>query len=338
MDNRLTKKRLSDFLSYEWIMIIAVIVAAIFVWELVYSVAAVRLTSGQQFKYYYDETMYSGGDSEFYGMITDGENPVFSYDVLNVSSEALTSEYNVLSVRLSVYEGDVIFTDTIENEETGASRAKSIVDSVSVYTLDALLDDGVNYLSSFLKDEFAEADNKKDLVFDYGNLDEEKIRANFLSRMKKDNRFRSEEQKAEGFELEKGRIKKVGEELEKFSYLLSVGDEKGLFFRYTKFSQIVAEAGEAGNKEYEDAVQKEKDEGRENARYGLNIGKLTGSERSVSEYFRRTDRESAEGAALLAFDFYDVKDAKLYDLQFETVSFINKIVDEFSDIFSGRSE
>ena len=37
---------------------------------------------------------------------------------------------------------------------------------------------------------------------------------------------------------------------------------------------------------------------------------------------------------LALFDFYDVKDAKLYDLQFESVSFLNKIVEEFSDVYS----
>ena len=55
MDNKLTKKRLSDFLAYEWILTIIIAVAAIVVWELVYTMSAVRLTVGQAFKYYYDE-------------------------------------------------------------------------------------------------------------------------------------------------------------------------------------------------------------------------------------------------------------------------------------------
>lgn len=333
MDNRLTKRRLSDFLSYEWIMIIVVIIAAIILWELVYTMTAVKLTSGQQFKYYYDQNMSSLNDSEFYSIITDNDDPTFSYDVLSIGSEALSSEYNVLNVRLSVYEGDVIFTDSVE-EENGASRAKSIIDSERVYVMGDLLTDGVNYLAKFLKDEFKDVSDVKSAVFDYGNLDENKIRANFLERMKKDNRFRSDAQKEEGFSLECERIKKVCAELEKFDYLMSVGEEKGLFYRYTKYSQSFKESQD--NADLQAALDNEISEGRENAVYGINLEKLTGGKRSVAEYFRRADKTDAVGAVLLAFDFYDVADAKLTDLQFETVSFINKIVDEFSDIYSSR--
>ena len=54
----------------------------------------------------------------------------------------------------------------------------------------------------------------------------------------------------------------------------------------------------------------------------------------MSEYFRVKEKDSADGVTLALFDFYDVKDAKLYDLQFESVSFLNKIVEEFSDLYS----
>ena len=56
--------------------------------------------------------------------------------------------------------------------------------------------------------------------------------------------------------------------------------------------------------------------------------------KSVSEYLRVSGKDTAEGVTLVLFDFYNVKEAKLYDLQFETVSFINKLVEEFSDIYS----
>ena len=335
MDNKLTKKRLSDYLSYEWILMIIVVAALIVVWELVYTLSAVRLTSGQQFRYYYDENIYSGNDANFYDLL-EGENgeKTFSYDVLSAGYEALNPQYNVLSVRLSVYEGDAIFTDSTE-DENGSSRMKNTVDGYSMYTFTHLEEDGINYLSSFLKDEYAGLSfaEKKVKVYDYNNLDESKIDAHFLDRMKGDNRFRSAEEKEDGKVLERGRIKKLCTEMEKFGYLLSVGDEKGLFMRYTKYELAYANAEDKNKSDYEAAIEREKEAGRENAIYGLRLDKLTGG-RSVSEYFRVKEKDSADGVTLALFDFYDVKDAKLYDLQFESVSFLNKIVEEFSDVYS----
>lgn len=335
MDNRLTKKRLSDYLSYEWILILIVIIAVIVLWELVYSVSAVRLTSGQQFKYYYDENVVAGSDGGLYELIIgeDGKK-TFSYDVLDVNTEQLSSKYNVLSVRLSVYEGDAIFTDATEDEK-GASRFKTVVDGNPVYTYDNLFKDGINYLSTFLKGEFSDLsyEERVKLVYDYNNLDESKIEARFFERMKGDNRFRSEEQKKEGKNLEKGRIKNLCLEMKKFGYLLEVGEEKGLFERYTKFEQSLAVAEERDKENYQKAVDREKEEGRGNAVYGLKADKLTGG-KSVSEYLRILGKDTAEGVTLVLFDFYNVPAAKLYDLQFETVSFVNKIVEEFSDIYS----
>ncbi len=335
MDNRLTKKRLSDYLSYEWILMIVVVVVAILGWELVYTMSAVRLTSGQEFKYYYDEDINAAAEKEFHNLIVGGDgDETFSYDVLEKTYESLNSKYNVLSVRLSVYEGDAIFTDSNE-DENGASRFKSIVDGNSVYTYDRLFSDGVKYLSAFLKAEFSSVSYEEsvNLVYDYNNLDEEKIEARFSERMKGDNRFRSEEQKAEGKELEKGRIKKLCLEMKKFGYLLEYGKENDLFNTYTKYEYTLANASESDKEFYQKVFDREKEEGRENAAYGLKMDKLTGG-KNVSEYVRVSGKDSAEGVTLVLFDFYNAKEAKLYDLQFETVSFVNKIVEEFSDIYS----
>ena len=165
MDNKLTKKRLSDFLAYEWILTLIVAVAAIVLWELVYTVSAVRLTTGQSFKYYFDENVSSLGDGAFYTMLSDD---VFSYDVKELSSEQLTSKYNVLSTRLSVYEGDVIFTDTVENESQPV-RAKTLADSYG-YNYERLLSDAEEYVSQF---------------YTGGKLDDGKIQAHFNERARK---------------------------------------------------------------------------------------------------------------------------------------------------------
>ncbi len=339
MDNRLTKKRMSNFLSYEWIAIILCIVAMVIVWELVYTMSAVRLTSGQQFKFFFDQNVRVSENSSLVNIFLydDDEKAVFSYDVLEIGQEQLNSEYNVLNERLSIYDGDVIFTDSVESKddksEVKASRAKTIIDGRDMYTFDHLLEDGKNYLTKFL------AEGKED-VFNPDNMDEGKIKAHFLARMKKDNRFRSEEEKKAGVTLEIERIKKLCVELEKFDYLINeyAKTNSDVFYKYTRYEYSYKNA--TSNKEtYQKMYEREISEGRENANYGINLSALTGGEHNISEYLSVAgggEDAGAKGVVLMAFDFYEVKDAGLYDLQFETVAYINRIVGAFSNIYSSR--
>ena len=100
MDNRITKKRLSEYLSYEWILILVIAIAGIIVWELAYTIASVKLTSGQHFKYYYDYTVSSSGQAQLHALFD--KHDTFSYDVLKVSYEDRTADMQILTARLSV--------------------------------------------------------------------------------------------------------------------------------------------------------------------------------------------------------------------------------------------
>lgn len=311
MDNKLTKKRLSDFLAYEWILTLIVAVAAIVLWELVYTVSAVRLTTGQSFKYYFDENVSSLGDGAFYTMLSDD---VFSYDVKELSSEQLTSKYNVLSTRLSVYEGDVIFTDTVENESQPV-RAKTLADSYG-YNYERLLSDAEEYVSQFYTD---------------GKLDDGKIQAHFNERARKrvyKNALKSGEISVAD---EIGRIEKLEKEIADFKTLLSNGKD-GLFFRYTRYEQTLATVDDKNKASYEKLFNAEKENGRENAVYGLNLGALTGGKTDVTKFVKLNgENGSAENVTLLVFDFKDEQP----DLQYEVISFINALVRNCSDILGG---
>ena len=54
MDSKITKKRLSGFMAYEWIVTLVVAVLIIVLWDLYYTIAKVELTPGQHFKVYLD--------------------------------------------------------------------------------------------------------------------------------------------------------------------------------------------------------------------------------------------------------------------------------------------
>ena len=62
MDAKITKRRLSEMLQYDWVKIIGMIVVAVVVWELIFTVSAVRVKTGQNFKvYYYPTTTGASG-------------------------------------------------------------------------------------------------------------------------------------------------------------------------------------------------------------------------------------------------------------------------------------
>ena len=314
MDNKITRRRLSDFLSYEWIIMIIAIVFAIMGLEFIYTVSATRASVGQQFKFYFDENL-SSNVSDFGNVLEFkvGENgKTFSYDVMEVSSEALTSSFNVLSARLSVQDGDVIFSDTmIKDEETGESRAKSLVDGFSICSLEKLLTDAKSYLSDFTEN---------------GELNDELIIAHFNERMKRDNRFRTEKAKETGRALEIERIKKLSEEVQDFQKIMSL-DVDGLFFNYTRY-----EYSSQNEKDdvYKTLYEREISSGKENLRYGINLAALsyeTEGKQDVSRFFQNRETNNAENVVLMVFDFLSYQP----DLQFETISFINTIFRTCSD-------
>lgn len=318
MDNKLTKRRLSDFLAYEWIVTIIVAVAAIIVWELVYTVSAARLSCGQQFKYYLDEDLYSFDSYSVYDLLEVSPNEngkTFSYDILSVETENLISSYNVLSVRLSIQEGDAIFTSAEEREDERV-RAKTIIDQNPVYDFEELYSGAKEYLAQFT----VGGGN----VFNENDYDEAVICEYFDKRMKGDNRYRTEAEKAEGRQNEIGRIKKLAKDVKDFGTVLAAGAETELFYRYTKYEQ--AAGGDAEDKDYGAVYAKELEKGAKI--YGVNMAALTGGRKNVSEYLKIQGKENADKIVLVLFDFSSYQ----YDLQFESISFVNTLVREFSDI------
>ena len=106
MDARITKKRLSQMLSYDWIKIIACIVAGIFLWSLIFTTTAARLNPAQTFTVYaYIGTNPSSGFSSKIASrsyLSGG----FSYDIIETNTVDLASAgnqaYTLLEARMGV--------------------------------------------------------------------------------------------------------------------------------------------------------------------------------------------------------------------------------------------
>lgn len=324
MDNKITKSRLSNLFAYEWIIMIIVIVSAVIGLELVFSMTAARTSVGQQFTYFYDETIYGGNDRAFKNLLV--EKKTFSYDVLEVNSETLQSKYNTMQLRLSVDNGDILITDISEMEYEGVKvrRANIIADRNPIYSMDDLLRDAKAYIRPFVNDF-----DTADLYAPSLNLTA--IERNFNARMKKDNRYRFDElAKKEGLNLEIARIKDLCRQVADFEKLFeiddSLPDEEKLFYSYRRYAETYSIVKDEEEKEeYKNKLAKEVEK-----RYALRVDRLssTTGKQNTSEFFRKIEATTSKDVVIMAFNFKGAQP----DLQYETISFINTVVRSFSDI------
>ncbi|MBQ9103617.1 MAG: hypothetical protein IJY57_00840 [Clostridia bacterium] len=318
MDNRITKPRLSNFLAYEWLLILLTFALAILGWEVLFTVGKVKLTEGQAFYYYYDMNV-SANDDGFRNYLGD----TFSYDILEVRGEKIPSEsidVDVLTVKYSAKKLDAVFANGSLNEpdENGyrASRANTIVDAYEVLDFHSLYEMACDYLKGFLKT--GESDY---LIF--SNLDTEKIEQCFYSRNGKDNRYRAGQISAKN-ELE--RIEKLCLEVKDFKKILEFDEtlsaENSIFYRYTKYEQAYKTSyfeKDRENYKEEYDLQTEKC-------YGLKLDKLPNT--STSEFFRIGSNTDSKDIVLMAVEFL----GENKDLQFESIAFINTVVRSFSSV------
>lgn len=327
MDNKLTKSRLSNLIAYDWIAMMITIVIAIVVLEIVFNASAARLTVGQQFNYYYDETIFSGNDKAFNEFIV--EKKTFSYDVINVAGEGLTDEYNTLPLRISVHAADILITEVTEsvNNNQVFRRSDAHIDSHSISSIEKLVNNARAYVTPFITD----ASN-----LSAPTLNEQAIEENFNKRMARDNRYRfNDEARAEGFKLEKERIIKLCKDIADLEYLLerdkSLPENQKLFYSYKRYTQMYnASVDNPTEKQrYEQLLANEKVE-----RYGLRVDRLitNKNKKNPSDFFRKVSLGSAQDVVILAFDFTKQQP----DLQYETLSFITMVVREFGTELDNR--
>lgn len=341
MDNKITKKRLNEFFSYEWLAMLALVVVGILAWSFVFSFASVKPTTGQSFKYFVDYDLAIGNEDGFLDALH--EYDALSYDILEISGEKLDAQYDVLYTRLATHDGDVIFTSNAQPaEENGTYRAKSLIDSYGASDFDNLYKDAANYLAMFLKAEYTaeflslSADGDYSTVHDYSKLDESKIDDYFLTRMKGDNRFRTDAQKEEGKIKERNRIKTLCSHVADLYAIFEWDDAQAesdkVFVKYTRYSQA-KEAAE-GDSDALDTIQgwidSEANSGRGNVRYMFNLGalKAVDGKTEAAEYFKLSGSANADGVVMLAFNFKREQP----DHHYEPIGLVVSLVKQCSDI------
>ena len=215
MDAKITKQRIGGMLSYDWFKIVAVAAAAILVWSLVLTMTATRITPAQQFTVF-NHYANNGLLSDYNKMHRNG---VFSYEVLECNENDLTiagDQYaTILQTRTATAEGDIMFipnlpdpttefTNQANEKEYKYTYLQTFVAGYGyvLYDLDPTNENGYFAQMDTFLDGYYGGDHKT------GALDTAKVEADFRARTKKDKRFKTDEQKAQGVQDEIARIQK----------------------------------------------------------------------------------------------------------------------------------
>lgn len=237
MDAKITKKRLSRMLSYDWLKIVGMAAALILVWVLIFTMTATKIMPSQQFTVFNYTGNLSLSSTKFYnGYEKAFKDGVFSYEVIETNENDLTigKEYTgtLLETRLTTDEGDVILVADIDNpdsayeDENGNtlyeySYLETFVYGYSYYlfNLDFEAEDSYFGQMRAYLNRYYDGDYKN------GELNEETVESDFRARAKqtKDKRYKKEKQIQKGVANDILRIQKYQTALVEFEKYLADG-------------------------------------------------------------------------------------------------------------------
>ena len=229
MDAKITKNRLSKLLAYDWVKIIAIILAVVFAWWLVFRITKTDMRPSQDFtvvSYYCNDALTSDAETLLRNAKNNG---VFSYEVsycqnTDTSTRGAKDIVDYFETRLALSEPDVLLVPAVEYEvETDFSRTH--LDNFfnrffdNAYVLDPEEEYGFLYKMAVYLNGFY------DNGYQTGELNASKVENNFRARVKKynDKRFKKEEKLQQGLQDELVRIQKYRDALVQFNGYLDAG-------------------------------------------------------------------------------------------------------------------
>ena len=307
-------------LSYDWIKIVVVVVAAVFFWSLLFTMTATRCTDGESFYLVVYEGVKTSNSSSNAKYLDDmnGEG-AFSYDVLSRSVTEITStgQYSasyMLSLRLSTHEGDVFLSgggnDLKKAQEEGNAEIESVaqiqylVNNGILQSIDDLLASAKGYCTkSFITEN-------GDGTYTVNEKEIEKYFREYRIKSARNYKktYHTEAQIAEGVKKEVERIETI---YKNYLFLTkAIETTKGTendFLWYT--AQMYRETDD-GEVKYKDTKA-----------YGIDLSKVKGGSKEVENQWFLIDEEgktTTDGLVLAVFDYAQYQP----DMQYETLSFL----------------
>ncbi len=220
MDARITKSRLSNLLSYDWLKIIAAVAVAIVALCVFFTTVKTRPRAGQHYEILAYSDLQAGTDSSTFA---SSLGDVFSYDILKVTAETLSGNpYSgaVFSSLRATGSGNAMFIgnwaqDDGKEETEDKGTLQTFVEGFLVWR-----DDGTRGLEILLDTEeyLRQAEDYIASAFgenwrENGEIDEAVAREYFFARNGKDKRFRTQKAKEAGVLQEIGRLEGLREDL-----------------------------------------------------------------------------------------------------------------------------
>ncbi len=315
MDAKITKKRLAQMLSYDWVKIVAFAVGAILLWTLIFQMTATRIKPSQQFRvynYYCNESLGDG----FYTLYGDvAKNGNLSYEVMEMNVTDLTrsdgQHFTLLDGAVETDDGDVIFIPNVgdKNYRTEAddvvsyecTYVESFVRRYFPYLYNLDLSDEEGYfqnLERYLNGFYTEGWEKKE------SLNEAKVKSEFEKRIKKneDKRFKKDEEIKRGAKLEVERIQKYRDALEEFYGYVDA--------EIVSFTRVELQTN---GQTYASGV------------FGLNIcpdATKTGELKKQVSYVDENEVSTAKDMNVLFFDFDGTEDS----FEYESLLYVNQVI------------
>ncbi len=310
MDARITKQRLGNLLSYDWLKILGVIAAAVLLLYVIFVMIAARPTVVQVFTVY-TYGARTGADGPSLAESLDGK---FSYDILKVEMQNFEDSavgQQALSVRRSALEGDVVIVANYTEEENGLTPFERIAAGYSHYNPEDGTCDGYYEIPAFLTET-------EQYLQDYfgnglsGEPDETAVMRSFARIGASDKRFRTDAQKEAGLAGERARVKALRDN---YLFVKAAFDGGSLYtvdytFTYQPGS---ASAGEAAKMHYP---------------FGIGLGNLTG----LTDLFRYSGGGSAVNRELVLLFFDNGNRAE--DAKYENWAFLRYLLETYAPVHS----
>lgn len=230
MDAKITKKRLSYLLSYDWVKIVLSIVAAIVVWSLVFTMTATRITNTQRFVVMnYKGTTISAGATMYKG----NSYEVIEAEIVDNQRGGGDHFWEIFQANIEIGEGDLLMVANYPSSRTAKTddngnevkddNGNTVYEYEKTYLEDALsslvgrctrLDDGdhdgyftqmKDYLAKFYtvvsqQEKTYAGATFTVATFDEGTLNTQLVKDEFRARIQanKDKRFKKAEQIEQG--------------------------------------------------------------------------------------------------------------------------------------------
>ena len=243
MDAKITKPRLGNFLSYEWIRILVALVAVIGVLCIFFTTISTQPRNDQQYELYCYTGLSMGPDSRRFDDILTDED-VFSYDILVAQMESLDTAGvyggSAYAARRAAGQGEAMFVSSERYTETDGDGNEQERDRLTDFIEESLSDKGeatenidafldfpayMHGCEQYLAGVFG-ADWKQNDV-----PDDDAVRKIFTARNGGDKRFRSAEKQEEGVALERARLIGLRRDYLEVSALI----ERGVY-SYTEYT------------------------------------------------------------------------------------------------------